>query len=88
MFSCEFCEISHKTFFNKPVGQLLLYKHSFCLLSHHAYFQFNRTSAMEYFCENSQVVKLKAVKYFHKESSIVDVWPGSKYASVSSHLKV
>ena len=35
MFSCEFCEISHNTFFKEPFGRLLLHKHSFCLLSHH-----------------------------------------------------
>ena len=35
MFSCEFCEISHNTFFKEPFGRLLLHKRSFCLLSHH-----------------------------------------------------
>ena len=35
MFSCEFCEISHNTFFKEPFGRLLLYKHWFGLLSHH-----------------------------------------------------
>ena len=35
MFSFEFCEISHKTFFKEPFGRLLLHKHLFCLLSHH-----------------------------------------------------
>ena len=35
MFSCEFCEISHNTFFKEPFGRLLLYKHSLCLLSYH-----------------------------------------------------
>ena len=35
MFSCEFCEISHNTFFKEPFGRLLLHKHSFCLLSQH-----------------------------------------------------
>ena len=35
MFSCEFCEISHSTFFNEPFGWLLLPKDSFCLLFHH-----------------------------------------------------
>ena len=33
MFSCEFCKISHNTFFKEPFGRLLL--HSFGLLSHH-----------------------------------------------------
>ena len=35
MFSCEFCEISHNTLFKEPLGRLLLYKHSLCLLSDH-----------------------------------------------------
>ena len=35
MFSCEFCEISHNTFFKEPFGRLFLYKHSLCLLSYH-----------------------------------------------------
>ena len=35
MFSCEFCEISHNTFFKESFGRLLLHKHSFCLLSNH-----------------------------------------------------
>ena len=35
MFSCEFCEISHNTFFKEPFGRLLLHKHSLCLLSYH-----------------------------------------------------
>ena len=35
MFSCEFCKISHNTFFTEPFGWLLLHKHSFCLLSYH-----------------------------------------------------
>ena len=35
MFSCEFCEISRNTFFKEPFGQLLLHKHSLCLLSYH-----------------------------------------------------
>ena len=34
MFSCEFCEIFHKTFFKEPFERLLLHKHSFRLLSH------------------------------------------------------
>ena len=43
MFSCEFCQISHDTFFKE------------------------------------------SKKYFRKKTAIVDVRPGSKYASVSSH---
>ena len=35
MFSCEFCEISHSTFFKEPFGRLLIYKHSLCLFSYH-----------------------------------------------------
>ena len=35
MFSCEFCELSHNTFFKEPFGRLLLHKHSLCLLSQH-----------------------------------------------------
>ena len=32
MFSYEFCEISHNTFFKEPFRRLLLHKHSLCLL--------------------------------------------------------
>ena len=35
MFSCEFCEISHSTFFKEPFRRLLLHKHPLCLLSYH-----------------------------------------------------
>ena len=35
MFSCEFCEISHNTFFKEPFGRLLLHKHSLCLFPYH-----------------------------------------------------
>ena len=35
MFSSEFCEISHNTFFKEPCGRLLLYKHSLSLFSYH-----------------------------------------------------
>ena len=35
MFFCEFCEISQSTFLKKPLGWLLLHKHSLCLLSYH-----------------------------------------------------
>ena len=35
MFSCEFCKISHNTFFKEPFGRLLLHKHSLCLFSYH-----------------------------------------------------
>ena len=35
IFSCEFCEISHNTFYKETFRQLLPHKHSFCLLSHH-----------------------------------------------------
>ena len=38
MFSCEFCETSHNTFFKEPFGRLVLHEHSFCLLSHHDLF--------------------------------------------------
>ena len=40
MFSCEFCEISHSTFFNEPFGWLLLPKNLFCLLFHHYFLPF------------------------------------------------
>ena len=33
MFSCEFCELSHNTFFKELFGRLLLNKHSLCLVS-------------------------------------------------------
>ena len=42
MFSCEFCEISHNTVFKEPLGQLPLHKHSFCLLSRHNVFPFQK----------------------------------------------
>ena len=32
---CEFCKMFHSTSFKEPFGQLLLHKHSFCLVSHH-----------------------------------------------------
>ena len=35
IFSCEFCEISHNTFFKERLERLLLYKHSLCLLFYH-----------------------------------------------------
>ena len=35
MFSREFCEISHNTFFKEPFERLLLHKHSLRLLSYH-----------------------------------------------------
>ena len=35
MFSCEFCKISHNTFFKEPLGRLLLHKHLLSLLSYH-----------------------------------------------------
>ena len=35
MVSCEFCEISHNTFFKKPFRRLLQHKHEFGLLTHH-----------------------------------------------------
>ena len=41
---------------------------------------------MDVFYENSY--QLKAVKYFRRKSSIADIRPGSKYASVSSRWKV
>ena len=34
MISCEFCEISHNTFFKEPFGRLLLHKDSLCLFSY------------------------------------------------------
>ena len=34
-FFCEFCEISHKTFYKEPFGRPLLHKRSYCLLSQH-----------------------------------------------------
>ena len=35
LFSCEFCKISHNTFFKEPIERLLLHKHLLCLLSYH-----------------------------------------------------
>ena len=34
-FICELCKISPNIFLKEPYGQLLLHKHSFCLLSQH-----------------------------------------------------
>ena len=42
IFSCEFCKISHNIFFKELFGQLLLHKHSFCLLSHHNFPPFQK----------------------------------------------
>ena len=42
MFSCEFCEIFHNTFFKEPFGRLLLHKHSLCLFSYHALSPFQK----------------------------------------------
>ena len=42
MFSCEFCEISHNTFFKEPFGRLLLHKHSLCLFSYHDFSPFQK----------------------------------------------
>ena len=42
MSSCEFCEISHNTFFKEPFGRLLLCKHSLCLLSYHYLLPFQK----------------------------------------------
>ena len=122
MFSCEFCEISHNTFFKDPFGPLFLHKHPLCLLSYHDLSPFQKRChtyfLAEYFfglicrletkissifkslsqkpifnpvkhlgwsfsCENSW--HFKTVRYFHKRSSIVDVQPGSKCTSLSSH---
>ena len=44
-----------------------------------AYSKPTRTSTMELFCENSY--RLKAVKYFRKKSSIIDVRFSSEYGS-------
>ena len=46
--SCEFCEISHNTFFKETLGRLLLHKESFCLLFHHD-LQFFRKRCHTYF---------------------------------------
>ena len=43
IFSCEFCKISHNTFYKEPFRQLLPHKHSFCLLSHHEFLFFSKT---------------------------------------------
>ena len=45
-----------------------------------AYLEPSRTSTTDYFCENSQ--RLKVVNYFCKKSSITDVRLGSKYTSI------
>ena len=52
-------------------------------LAREAYFQSSRAFVKEPFCKNSS--RLKAVKYFCKKVSFVDVRPGSRYASVRSH---
>ena len=49
-----------------------------------AYFQPSEISAIEFFLQ--KYLQFKTVKNFRKESSLA--LPGSKYASVSSHLKV
>ena len=43
-FSCEFCEVSHNTFFKEPFERLLLPKQSFCLLSQHDLLYFQKRS--------------------------------------------
>ena len=125
MFSCEFCEISHNTFFKEPFGRLLLHKHSFCLLSHrdllffqkrcHTYvpaeyfhgliyrletrvssiFQtlsqtpiFNPVKHLYRFFFLKIVNSLKPLSIFANKSSLVDVQPGSKNASISSDQKM
>ena len=42
MVSCEFCEISHNTFFKEPFGLLLLRKQSLCLFSYHNLLPFQK----------------------------------------------
>ena len=42
MFSCEFCEIYHNTFFKELFGRLLLHKRSFRLLSHRELLTFQK----------------------------------------------
>ena len=42
MFPCEFWEIFHKIFLKEPLGRLLHYKHSFCLLSDHGLSPFRK----------------------------------------------
>ena len=42
MFSCQFCEISHSSFFKVPFARLLLHKYSFCLLSYHDLLPFQK----------------------------------------------
>ena len=119
MFSCEFCKISHNTFFKEPFGRLLLHKHSLCLLSYHdlppsekrchTYFQaeyffglicrlrtkvspicktlsqkpiFNLVKHLGWSFSNEKVNSSTTIRYFLKKSSIVDVQPCSKCASV------
>ena len=42
IFSSEFSEISHNSFFKTPFGRLLLQKHSLCLLSYHDFSPFQK----------------------------------------------
>ena len=41
-FFCELCKISHNTFLKEPFGRLFLHKHSFCLLSQHNAWPFQK----------------------------------------------
>ena len=58
--SCEFCKISHNTFFKEHFGQLLQYKHSFCLLSSHDVSLFQKQCHTSFLAEYFFRLKLQA----------------------------
>ena len=51
MFSCEFCKISHDTFFKEPFGRLLLHKGSLFLLSYHDLSPFQKRCRTSFLAE-------------------------------------
>ena len=97
MFSCEFCEISHKIFLKEPFGRLLLHKHSFCLLSQHDLLPFQKQChtyfRAEYFLglivdweqDWAQYFKPLARSLFSTQSSICD---GVSFAKIVSSLSI
>ena len=121
MFSCEFSEIFHNTFFKEPFGRLLLHKHSALFTSIQGTFAFSKMMSYflaEYFfgpicrlgtkvgsiCKTlsqkpiynpvkhlawifscGKVNSLTPLGIFAKKSSLVDVQPCSKCASVRNN---
>ena len=41
---------------------------------------------MGIFCENSE--RLLALNYFHKKTSIIDIWHGSKYTPLTHNRSI